>query len=85
MLNEGDYLLKKNNLKLYQSPVSRVNQTLKSTTHTMSMLNAYNNNKEIEIRELWTSFETISKILNIKMNNIKKNFKIVRKKIYGDI
>ena len=85
MLNEGDYLLKKNNLKLYQSPLSRVNQTLKSTTHTMSMLNAYNNNKEIEIRELWTSFETISKILNIKMNHTKKNFKIVRKKIYGDI
>ena len=51
----------------------------------MSMLNAYNNNKEIEIRELWTSFETISKILNIKMNHTNKNFKIVRKKIYGDI
>ena len=85
ILNEGDNILKKNNLKLYQSPLSRINQTLKSTTHTMSMLNAYNNKKEIEIRELWKSFEVILKTINMKMNHTKKNFKIVRKKIYGDI
>ncbi len=85
MLNEGDYILKKNNLKIYQRPLSRINQTLKSTSHTLSMLHAYLNNREIEIKELWRSFEIILKTLNVKMNHTKKNFEIVKKKVYDNI
>ena len=47
---------KKNNIKIYQSPESRVIQTLKSKKHTMSMLYAYQNQKEIELKVLWKSF-----------------------------
>ena len=56
MLYEGDKILKKNNIKIYQSPESRVIQTLKSKKHTMSMLYAYQNQKEIELKVLWKSF-----------------------------
>ena len=85
ILKEGDNILKKNNIKIYQSPKSRINQTLKSTSHTMSMLHAYKTNKEIEIRELWKSFKLTIKTLNFKMNKTKKNFKLVEKKIYESI
>ena len=50
MLREGDKILKNNNIKIYQSPKSRVIQTLKSSKHTMSMLHAYQTKKEIELK-----------------------------------
>jgi hypothetical protein len=49
------------------------------------MLHAYLNNREIEIKELWRSFEIILKTLNVKMNHTKKNFEIVKKKVYDNI
>ena len=49
------------------------------------MLHAFKINKEIEIRELWKSFDTILKIINLKMNFTKKIYKIVEKKIYDNI
>ena len=85
IFHEGDNVLKKCDFKIYQSPISRINQTLKSTTHTMSMLHAYKINKEIEIRELWKSFDAILEIINLKMNFTKKIYMIVKKKIYDDI
>ncbi len=85
ILKEGDIILKKNRIKIFQSPISRINQTLKSTSHTMSMLNAYKTNKEIEIVELWKSFEKTINKLNFKMIKTKKNFKIVKEKVYGSI
>ena len=38
ILEEGDLILKYNNIKVPQTPISRINQTLSSTKHTMSML-----------------------------------------------
>tara|TARA_B100000575_G_C23109834_1_gene640985 strand:- start:759 stop:1769 length:1011 start_codon:yes stop_codon:yes gene_type:complete len=67
ILKEGDLILKKNKIKIYQSPHSRIEQTLKSTRHTMSMLYAFKNNKKIELNELWLSFENLSKNLNLEM------------------
>ena len=40
ILNEGDYILQYNNIKVPQSPISRIKQTLSSNKHTMSMLNS---------------------------------------------
>jgi ketopantoate reductase len=82
MLREGDEILKKNEIKIYQSPISRLNQTLKSTSHTMSMLFAYKTGNKIEIRELWKSFDQIIKIIHVKMTNTEKNFKFIEKKLY---
>tara|TARA_Y100000590_G_scaffold260859_1_gene292925 strand:- start:993 stop:1985 length:993 start_codon:yes stop_codon:yes gene_type:complete len=81
ILLEGDHFLKNNKIKIFQSISSRINQTLSSTTHTMSMLNAYKNKKEIEIIKLWESFENLTAPLNYKMKTTKKIFSIVRKKI----
>jgi len=85
MLKEGDEILKKNDIKIYQSPLSRLNQTLKSTSHTMSMLFAYKTGNKLEIKELWKSFNQIIKIIHIKMTSTKKNFKLIEKKIYENI
>ena len=49
--------------------------------HTMSMLNAYRNNKEIEIQKLWRSFKSLINPLNFKMKTTEKIFRIVKKKL----
>jgi len=81
ILSEGDEFLKKNEIKILQSANSRITQTLSSTTHTMSMLNAYRNNKEIEIQKLWRSFKSLINPLNFKMKTTEKIFRIVKKKL----
>ena len=43
ILHEGDNILSKNKIKIFQSATSRIKQTLSSKLHTMSMLNSYNN------------------------------------------
>ena len=81
ILEEGDVILKYNSIKIPQSPKSRIDQTLSSSKHTMSMLNSVNNNKKTELKALWKSFEKISKIFNHKMSFTKKNIIIVKRKI----
>ena len=85
ILNEGDQILKKNNIKIYQSPESRVIQTLKSKKHTMSMLYAYQNKKIIELKFLWKSFLNLKKFLKFNMNNTERIYKHLAKKLYGII
>ena len=79
ILNEGDNILKKNLIKIYQAPSSRMKQTLKSKNHTMSMLYAFRNNKKIELKSLWNSFKKISREINIKMSFTEKIYKEVVK------
>ena len=81
ILEEGDKILKINKIKIFQSPKSRIIQTLKSKNHTMSMLNAYKNNKEIELKFLWLSFKKLTSILKYKMNIADQTYKHVSKKI----
>ena len=81
ILCEGDNILKKNKIKIFQSVSSRINQTLSSTKHTLSMLTAYKNGKKIEIENLWKSFENLINILNLKMNFTKEIFLKVKKKL----
>ena len=68
-------------IKLHQTAMERINQTLSSTIHTMSMLNDYNNGKKIEIFHLWKSFERISKEYNVKMNFTKSIIQEIKNKI----
>jgi ketopantoate reductase len=81
ILNEGDKILIFNKIKIFQSSQSRINQTLKSKNHTMSMLNALKNNKEIELKFLWLNFKKLSSILKYKMKKTERIYKSVEKKI----
>lgn len=80
ILEEGDLILKYNNIKVPQTPISRINQTLSSTKHTMSMLNAVKNKKKTELKALWKSFDQICQTLKYKMKFTKKNLIFVKKK-----
>ena len=84
-MKEGDGILKLNRIRVFQSPKSRIKQTLKSTTHTMSMLNALKNKKKIELRYLWLSVENLINNINYKMLHTRKVYKQVLKKINGHI
>lgn len=81
ILKEGDKILKINKINIPQSPISRIKQTLKSKTHTMSMLHALENNKKIELYDLWESFVHLTKIIKYKMVLTKKIYSEVVKKI----
>jgi ketopantoate reductase len=81
ILKEGDNILRKNNIKIFQHPISRLRQTFKSQNHTMSMLHSYKNNKKIELKYLWNSFQKISKLTKIKMPFTKEIYNEVIKVI----
>ncbi len=85
ILNEGDQILKNNKIKIYQSPISRINQTLKSKNHTMSMLHSFKNKKKIELKYLWSSFKELSKQLRFNMKITNKIYKEVKQKLNGFI
>ena len=85
ILNEGDRILKMNNIKIYQSPISRVIQTLKSKKHTMSMLYALQNKKKIELKYLWSSFKYLKNYLKFNMKKTDKIYKYLEKKLDGII
>ena len=72
ILNEADKILKKLNIKIYQSSNSRIKQTLSSSAHTMSMLSDYKNKKKLEIHEIWKSLKILSKLMNFKMEETQK-------------
>ena len=81
IMKESEKILHKNNIKIYQSTKSRIDQTLRSKTHTMSMLNSYLNKKEIEIYPLAESFFTYGKLLKINLIHLKKSINILKNKI----
>ncbi len=69
---EGEEILRKLNIPISQNIDERINQTLSSTKHTMSMLHDYRIGKDIELSYIWDSFEKISKIMEIEMSFTKK-------------
>ena len=85
ILIEGDNILKMNNIKIYQSPSSRITQTLKSNKHTMSMLHAWQNKKEIELKDLWQSFKELKNYLKFNMKKTEKTYSYLEKKLDGFI
>jgi len=81
ILNEGDNILKINNIRVYQLPKSRIAQTLKSKNHTMSMLNDFRTKKNIELKYLWLSFKKLCLQLKYNMKVTSTTYKQVEKKL----
>lgn len=81
ILIEGDNILKMNNIKVYQSPISRILQTLKSKNHTMSMLNDFRAKKNIELKYLWLSFKKLCLQIKYDMKTTGITYKHVKKKL----
>ena len=80
ILSEGDKILNKYNIKITQTPLQRIDQTLSSRKHTMSMLSAYNEGRKIEIKPLWRSFYNLTKIINYKMRYTENfYYKLIKK------
>lgn len=83
ILNEGDQILKMNKINIYQSPSSRIAQTLQSKNHTMSMLYAFKNGKKLELKNLWLSFKKLSSELKYNMEKTNKVYKELKHKLDG--
>ncbi len=69
---EGEEIMKPLKIKHPQNYKERINQTLSSSVHTMSMLGDYKKGKKIELKYLWASFRKISKLSKINMPYTKK-------------
>ena len=69
---EGEEIMKPLKIKHHQNYKERINQTLSSSVHTMSMLNDYKKGKKIELKYLWESFQEISRLSKISMPYTKK-------------
>ena len=83
IMQEGEQIPHKLNLPIFQKIDERINQTLSSTIHTMSMLSDYKIGKKPELNHLWESFENLCKILDIRMNFTKLLYQAVERKIYS--
>ena len=77
-MSEGDMFLKKKKIRIPQSIKSRIEQTLSSTEHTMSMLTDHLNGKKSEIEFVWKSYYNLMKSCKI---NISKTIKIYNQTI----
>ena len=64
---EGEKIMNSLKIKHHQNYKERINQTLSSSVHTMSMLTDFKKRKELELKYLWGSFDSVSKISKIKM------------------
>jgi 2-dehydropantoate 2-reductase len=80
VMNEGEQITEMLKIKLRQTASERIEQTLSSTVHTMSMLHDYKNRKTIELRYLWESFENVIKTLRLNMDYTESLIKKVLKK-----
>lgn len=78
---EGDQIPQILNLPITQDIEDRISQTLSSTKHTMSMLHDYRVGKQIELGDLWESFNAFSKILGIDMGYSRHIYEKVAAKI----
>ena len=82
IMSEGDVYLKRKKIKIPQSIKSRIEQTLSSTEHTMSMLSDHLNGKKSEIEFVWSSYYNLMRKNNIKIDKTIKIYNQTIKKIY---
>ena len=82
---EGDKILHSLNIPIIQSVQSRIDQTLSSTKHTMSMLHAFQNKKPIELKHQWDSFSGISKVLGLDLSYSRMMYEKVMAKVCSRI
>ena len=82
IMEEAEKIPSKLNLPIFQSIDDRINQTLSSTAHTMSMLSDYKIGKRPELDHLWKSFKSLCKILDIQMDFTDLLYQKVAEKIF---
>jgi hypothetical protein len=75
IMREGNDICSFFNLKLEQSIEERIRQTLKSSTHTMSMLSDFLKKRKSEMPFLWKSYEELNKYTKIKMDKTEAVYK----------
>lgn len=78
---EFDTIISSLGIPILQSSNSRINQTLSSTRHTLSMLNDYKKGKRVEITYLWKTLLLLANLTKKKVNFSKKIYNKVLKKI----
>ena len=81
VINEFEIIVKRLKIPIYQTINSRINQTLLSKNHTMSMLNDYNFGRRVEIVHCWNNLSLLNKIFNTKTRLSKKIYNIVIRKL----
>ena len=84
VINEFEIIVKRLKIPIYQTINSRINQTLLSKNHTMSMLNDYNFGRKVEIVHCWNNLNLLNKIFNTKTRLSKKIYNIVIRKLKRD-
>jgi 2-dehydropantoate 2-reductase len=78
---EGEEIMKPLKIKHPQNYKERINQTLSSSVHTMSMLDDHKKGKKIELKYLWKSFQDISRLSKINIPYTKKIYNELYKKL----
>lgn len=81
IFEEFDRIIISLGLPILQSKTSRINQTLMSTSHTLSMLHDYKRNKKVELSYLWNTLKLLSRLTNKNIKYTKKIYNEVLKKI----
>jgi ketopantoate reductase len=72
IFEEFDKIIISLGLPILQSKSSRINQTLSSTSHTLSMLHDYKRNKKVELSYLWSTLKLLSVLTNKDIKYTKK-------------
>ncbi len=81
IFEEFDNIITSMSLPILQTKKSRIKQTLTSTSHTLSMLYDFKNNKKVELPYLWNTFMLLSVLTNRDIEFTKKIYFNVIKKI----
>ncbi len=81
IFSEFDSIISSLDIPIFQSANSRINQTLSSTRHTLSMLNDFKNGKKVEIIYLWKTLLLLANLSKKKINFSKKIYKKVLTKL----
>ena len=81
IMAEGDGILRKLNLPIVQNITSRIEQTLSSTEHTMSMLTAYRKDRQIELPQIWDSFLKVAGVVGVDLTYTKQCYARVIKRL----
>jgi 2-dehydropantoate 2-reductase len=74
---EFDSIVSSLGIPIFQSASSRINQTLSSTRHTLSMLTDFKRGKKVEIAYLWKTLLLLANLSKKKINFSKKIYKKV--------
>lgn len=81
IFKEFDDIILGLNIPLSQTIQERIDQTLSSNKHTLSMLYDFQNRKKVEIKYLWRNLNILAKITKSDISITKKIYKRVTKKL----